>query len=197
MIHYSLQESQEALPILREQRTLIEVLVEDSAANNTKYDQLLKRLECLDISDHVEKPETSGAVTLPQVNFNTYNLNQQPTELSVSANACNKIPDHRFLEIVDHSCLVSEIIQKIKAAQTQIKLELRNNLSERVLDVHWEEWSTLRGLYGEDALMRSFSQYGEVVGLETVVPDAKMLRLCVQVTVLESEDCEEHIQYTV
>lgn len=187
-----IEQSQETLPILREQRTLIEVLVEDSATSNAKFDQLMKKLEGLNMCDLTEKQDNSRRVILQQINFNAGNLNHKVasklTELKPSTNACNKLPQHRLEEIIDHSCLVSEIVQKIKTAQGKINLELRKNLHERVLDVHWEEWSTLRGLYGGDALMQSFSRYEEVVGPISVLLNSKELRICVQDTVLDIKD---------
>jgi hypothetical protein len=76
----------------------------------------------------------------------------------------NQIPSYRLNEIVDHSHLVSELIQKINAAQWKINHGLRHNLHERVIDVHWDEWSNLRRVYDEDALLQTFSRHHEVVG---------------------------------
>ena len=152
----------------------------------------MKRLEGLNMCDFTEKQDNSRCIVLQQNNFNAGNLNHEVasklTELKPGTNACNKLPQHRLEEIIDHSCLVSEIVQKIKTAQGKINHELRKNLHERVLDVHWEEWSTLRGLYGRDALMQSFSHYEEVVSPILVLLNSEELRICVQDTVLDIED---------
>lgn len=80
---------------------------------------------------------------------------------------------------------MSELVQRINAAQWKINHGLRHNLHERVLDVHWQEWSKLRGLYGEDALLRSFSQYHEVVGSMCPLQDSAIQRVGFQAAILD------------
>jgi hypothetical protein len=162
-------DSREALPILRDQRALIKALVEDSATNITKFDQVMKRLEGLDMNDSVAEQDRPKGVIFQQVNLNAVSFNhnvvsEHPERSKSGSSAFNAIPHYRLEEIVDHSHLVSELVQKINAAQWKINHGLRHNLHERVLDVHWQEWSNLRGVYGEDALLKSFSRHHEVVG---------------------------------
>jgi hypothetical protein len=161
--------SRETLPILRDQRALVEVLIEDNAANNIKFDQVMKRLEGLGMSDSTEDQNRSKNTASQEFNINTVTLNhnvatEHPDRPKPSSKTFNPIPLYRLEEIVNHSHLVSELIEKIKAAQWKINHGLRHNLHERILDVHWHEWSNLREVYGEDALLQTFSRHHDVVG---------------------------------
>lgn len=132
--------SHEALPILKEQRELIKILVEDSWK---KFQQAPKTIEDTSLPTHVI-----------QGHQDTF----ADTTWSLDAGQSN-----RGEEIEHHCALIKSLMSEISAGRYKINHGIRYRMHQGVLIAHWDEWSPLRKLYGDAILMKALSPYSEVV----------------------------------
>lgn len=159
---------------MKDQRELIKTLVEDKAATQKKFDRVLKTLERLPGSDETPRPSSPPITvnnSIVQANFfagvaSSESSQREAPELSI--NPVWSLPStlaHRKEEIEHHCQLIKNLVKEISAVQYKIDHGLRDRMHRGVLAVHWEEWSPLRKLYGNETLINVFAPHSEVVGL--------------------------------
>ena len=69
--------------------------------------------------------------------------------------------DHEDIE--QYQALISQVLNEIDSRQYRLARSMRNRLHEGVLDIHWEEWSPLIPIFGEEPLRRAFNALPEVI----------------------------------
>lgn len=70
---------------------------------------------------------------------------------------------HRSNDIQNHCALVKNLVNEINSLKYNMDFGMRDKMYRGVMGVHWEEWSPLRALYGDEMLMSTFAPYSEVV----------------------------------
>ena len=132
--------SHEALPILKEQRELIKILVEDKNASWKKFQQVLKTIEDTSLPTKASKVRSTHVIQGHQDTLS-----------------------NRWEEIEHHCALIKSLMSEISAGRYKINHGIRYRMHQGVLIAHWDEWSPLRKLYGDAILMKALSPYSEVV----------------------------------
>lgn len=143
--------SHEALPILKEQRELIKILVEDKNASWKKFQQVLKTIEDTSLPTKASIVKSTHVIQGHQDTFAN-------TTWSLDADQSN-----RWEEIEHHCALIKSLMSEISAGRYKINHGIRYRMHQGVLIAHWDEWSPLRKLYGDAILMKALSPYSEVV----------------------------------
>jgi hypothetical protein len=175
--------SQEALPILKDQRELLKCLVDEQVASQKQYDQVLKRLELLNVgSDDVSLSKasietasvTNSAFTLVNTNFQPVgNFEKTGSELIIPS-----LPAHlhdRAEEIFDHCRLINTVIEEVNHAQYKIDLGIRYRTQELILDSHYNEWAHEI----ENQARSSYKPEGEPYGFLAHAPQlVSLTQLC-------------------
>jgi hypothetical protein len=174
--------SQETLDVLKDQRELVKVLVEDKNASEKKYRLALKALEWAatraplqEATTEVPPPAPAGVVEPARVAsvFQTNFVTNAVPKGGAATDKSEAFPVHvwslpsglryRREEIQHHCTLIKNLLNEVSAVRYKIDPGFRDRLHRGVLGVHWEEWAPLRELYGDEALIKVFSQYPEVV----------------------------------
>jgi hypothetical protein len=161
------------LPILKEQRELIKILVEDKVATQKRFEQALRT-----IGDAEAKTQSTREFPNPttQSSFVLVSGIQQDQKLvDVEAVLVPPLPVGILRwkeEIEHHSALVKSLPCEASASHYNIDHGQQHRLHEGILHVHWEKWSRLRKMYNNEILLRAFSSRHPVVSFSTC-----MLRL--------------------
>jgi hypothetical protein len=133
---------------LKDQRELLKCLVDEQVASQKQYDQVLKRLELLNVgSDDASMSKasiesasvTNSALTLVNTNSLTAEAPISGSELIIPS-----LPAHlhdRAEEIFDHCRLINAVIEEVNHAQYKIDLGIRYRTQELILDSHYNEWA--------------------------------------------------------
>ena len=142
--------SQEALPILRDQRELLKSLVEEKIASQKQFDHVLKRLDQLAV-DKDDPSNTTSASKEPVGSSNSslglvsmYSAAPQIPTRDDKESLLPSLPAHlhgRAEEIFDHCRLVNAVIEEINHARYNIDKGIRYRTEELVLDSHYNEWT--------------------------------------------------------
>jgi hypothetical protein len=173
--------SKEALSILKDQRELLKTLVDDKNATEKKFQVVLKTLKCISYPQESSKessrdaPFAAGTASIfknsiPQANLITTARggddarNKTPKRSSDCTRSFPFGLSHRMEEMEHHCALTKSLLGEISAVQYRIDYGLRDRMHRGVLGLHWEEWSPLRKIYGDEALMKAFSADFELVG---------------------------------
>jgi Fungal N-terminal domain of STAND proteins len=163
--------NQEALPILKDQRELVRTLVEDKNASEAKLQRVLKAIEDLKVSDAA--PPYSASISsafVPPVAASSTALSSAVKETERPRAEPNQ--DLQQLppalkareEEIRHQCaLLRNVIDEIGFRRYKIDHGLRDRMHRGVLRAHWDGWCSLRNLYGDEVLLRAFSDVPAVV----------------------------------
>ncbi len=140
--------SQEALPILKEQRELLKSLVEEKIASQKQYDLVLKRLDRLTV-----KEDNSSVSSLSKETMRTFGSSTTLVNTLSSFSESHAQPDgdsllpklpvhlhHRADEIFNHCRLINAVIEEVNHAQYKLDLGIRYRTQEMVMDSHYNEW---------------------------------------------------------
>lgn len=138
--------SQEALPILKDQRELLKCLVDEQAASQKQYDKVLKRLELLNLAqDNASMSQRSlDSTAVPNSTLTLVNTTSPSIGAPGSESLIPSLPAHlhdRAEEIFDHCRLVNTVIEEVNHAQYKIDLGIRYRTQELILDSHYNEWA--------------------------------------------------------
>ena len=141
--------SQEALPILKDQRELLKSLVEEKVASQKQYDLVLKRLDQLTVGN-----DESSISSLSKETTRTSNSSITLVNLSSSvpeaharfdeASLISSLPGHlhhRAEEIFDHCRLINTVLEEVHHTQYKLDLGIRYRTQEMILDSHYNEWA--------------------------------------------------------
>ena len=140
--------SQEALPILKDQRELLKSLVDERNASHKQYDLVLKRLDQLAVGRDDSSLSSLSTETTRTTNSNM-TLVSSTASLPKSAphfdkdSLLPKLPahlHHRAKEMFDHCRLVQAVIEEVNHTQYKIDLGIRYRTQEMILDSHYNEW---------------------------------------------------------
>ena len=140
--------SQEALPILKDQRELLKSLVEEKMASQRQYDLVLKRLDQLTVARDDSSLATASKETAVTTN-SSVTLVSTTSSMSEKQNLLEKesllpsLPAHlhyRAEEIFDHCRLINTVLQEVNHAQYKIDLGIRYRTQQLILDSHYDEW---------------------------------------------------------
>lgn len=137
---------------MKEQRTLLGILVEDRNTSLKKFDQLQKAIED---SSRLSQPAA--------INMLSMNREENQLEASPSIKNLEAHQPKREQEIEHHGSLIENLMNEINAGRYKINHGVRFRMHQGVLKAHWDEWSPLRKLYGDSRLMQIVSLHSEVV----------------------------------
>jgi hypothetical protein len=150
--------SQEALPILKDQRELLKTLVEEKVASQKQYDQVLKRLDQLTVGkDDTSLSSLTREITSTTNSSVTLVDQGRSTETLPGTSQDDLLPtfpahlQHRAAELIEHCRLVKTVIGEVNHAQYKIDLGIRYRTQELVLGSHYSEWAHLLGSHVNDA----------------------------------------------
>lgn len=141
--------SQEAFPILKDQRELLKSLVEEKIASQKQYDLVLKRLDQLTVGNdesstaslNKETTRTTGSnITLVTT---ASSLSEEPVQ-SMKESFLPRLAahlHHRAEEIFDHCRLIDAVIDEVHHARYKLGLGIRYRTQEMVMDSHYNEWA--------------------------------------------------------
>jgi hypothetical protein len=147
--------SNEALSILKDQRELIQTLVEDKNATEKKFQLVLKTLKCISHSQQSLK-ESSGDAPFAASTASIFKNSIPQANLITTArggdDARNKTPkrssdctrsfpfglSHHMEKMEHHCALTKSILDEISAVQYRIDYGLRDRMHRGVLGLHWK-----------------------------------------------------------
>ncbi len=163
---------------MKDNRTLIETLIEDKNASEEKYNQAKKAIEW-EASSVQQKTggrppdvkETSiGGPNLPSITASSAVINtiraplQESTQTNKHARSSStkrsKIPSP---EIHQDGAVVENLLAQLKSPDLQIGYSFRDKLHVGISGVHWNHWAPMRRLYGDETLLDLLSKHPEVV----------------------------------
>ncbi|KAK5102697.1 mitogen-activated protein kinase kinase kinase [Lithohypha guttulata] len=143
--------SREAFPILQEQRTLLQILVEDRNNTLKSYQQKQKLIDQKPLPTKL--PDASDPIS-PSTNLNVISTGvHTPSRDSVLG--CDQ-------QIESHGKLVESLVEEINDRKHKINHGVRYRLNHSVLETHWDEWSPLRRLYGDTRIMQCMRNGSEL-----------------------------------
>lgn len=178
--------SHQALEVLKDQKDLVTILVEDRKASEKKYHQTLKTIEWKDAEKDNAKglekslnnddlitvsdissppPEYKAPEGKATVNADDNEKENAKTPVASRSNS-SSIPwglKYRNEEMQRHGELVQILLAEASAVKYQVEHEFRHKLHHGVLGAYWEQWAPLRKVYGDEALLNALSQYPQVV----------------------------------
>jgi hypothetical protein len=167
------------LPILKEQRELIKVLVEDKETTQKRFEQVLRTIcdapasekppnLALDTQSTREIPNQttqSSFMVLSGIHHDQKLVNVEPVLVPPLPVGILRWKE----EIEHHSALVKRLLDESSASHHNIDHGQRHRMHEGILHIHWEEWSRLRKMYNNETLLRAFSSRHPVVSSSTGV----------------------------
>ena len=165
------------MPILKEQRELIKILVDDKVVTQKRFEQALKTIDHTPANaeppkvafDTPSSREISSQTT--QGSFVAMSgLQQDQKPVNVEPVLVPPLPVGLLRwkeEIEDHSALVKRLLEEASALHHNVDHGQRHRIHEGILYVHWEEWSRLRRMYNRETLLRAFSSRHPVVSSST------------------------------
>ncbi len=152
---------------------MLKTLIEEQNNSKKAFEQRLKAIENIPQTDNPPKysnpPDlnreialqvSSGSFAITSSNFPGRKL---PDEKADEQPLWPSRLAHRKEEIEHHCHLIRDLLKQISDVQYKIDHGLRDRMHRGVLGIHWEEWSPLRGVYGDETLMRVFARHSEVV----------------------------------
>lgn len=131
------------MPILKEQRNLIQILVDDRNSSCKKFNQMQNAIQ---------------GRTSPPVR----SRGRSPSGASFSSEKA--VATAHEQELQHHGILVETLMNEINASRYQINHGIRYRMHQGVLRAHWDEWSSFRKRFGHGKLMKLISLHSEVVG---------------------------------
>lgn len=155
--------NQEALPILKDQRELVQTLVDDKNALEAKLQRILRAVEDLKVHDVAPPHSVFNANAFI---FNPVILPSPDRTRSPGDETPRQLPSLLGVreEEVRHQCrLLRNVIEEIGFSHYKVDHGLRDRMRRGVLGAHWDGWSSLRKLYGDDVLFRAFSEVPAIV----------------------------------
>lgn len=184
--HILTRHSQEALPILKDQRELIKVLANEKGENEKRYQRILAAIadrpyqdgtkRSVDLSASPPGSDAPAFVPLstastaptmidpdPQA-YTTGTTTKQPTKTIILPNIVLPTGLQRHHErIHHHSCLVQNLFSEIASLQYNLDFSTRDRMQNNVLDMHWEEWSSHRLRHGHEHFEKILGVHTDVV----------------------------------
>jgi hypothetical protein len=165
--------SQEALPILKEQRELIKTLVEDRKTTQKRFEHVLKTISDTSANEEPPNPalktQSSGGIPFQTMQSSfavASEINQHQKHVNMEPVSVSSLPiglSRRKEEIEHHSALVKRLLEEASATHYNIDHGQRHRMHEGILHVHWKEWSPLRKMYDDETLLSVFSSHHPVV----------------------------------
>jgi hypothetical protein len=156
--------SREALPVLKEQRVLLELLVEERFSNETK---LARALSATQTESAPPAPAYKGdSITAAHVR-----------EATTEKREFTFLGPEVERELLGHCLLVDRMLCEAEEPRYNLSPRLTSKVQEGVLGVHWVEWSHLSRIHGHENLLKLVGKNKAVVSGITS-PNNWVLRVC-------------------
>lgn len=145
--------SRETLPVLKEQRVLLELLVLEKRSNETKLEQAL--------SETITEPDPPAPAYRAEIATDAQEQHAIDEEIHLSF-----LGSEVRRELSGHCLLVDRILREIEEPQYNLSARLRGKVQEGALDLHWAEWSHLLRMHGREQVIKAFSRHHAVVSYD-------------------------------
>lgn len=176
--------SQEALPMLKDQRELIKVLASEKDENEKRYKHILAAIadkppDNVKISGAPStSPDGSFTTTLTALSTTTTVIDPEPQTIKVELS--DREPAKGILlplitlppglerhheRIHHHSYLVQNLLSEISSLQYKLDVSTRDRMQNGILNMHWDEWSMYRLRHGHEHFEKMLSTHPDVVSL--------------------------------